>query len=46
MLSVKLKTPLAYQNAQAIFNDIATTIAPFSDMTYEKISDQGMVLKM
>jgi NADH-quinone oxidoreductase subunit G len=46
LLSTKLVTPLPYQNSQAIFKDIAATIAPFSEMTYEKISDKGMILKV
>jgi predicted molibdopterin-dependent oxidoreductase YjgC len=45
MLSEKLGTPLNYKDSQAIFKDIAATIAPFSEMTYEKLSDQGMLLK-
>ena len=45
LLSAKLGTPLAYQHSQEIFKDIAATFAPFSEMTYEKISDKGMVLK-
>ena len=45
LLSAKLGTLLAYQHAQDIFKDIAATIAPFSEMTYEKIADKGMLLK-
>ena len=45
LLSAKLGTPLAYQCSSEIFKDIAATIAPFSGMTYEKISDKGMILK-
>jgi len=45
LLSAKLGTALAYQNSQAIFKDIAATLAPFSGMTYEKLADKGMILK-
>ena len=45
LLSAKLSTLLAYQCSSEIFKDIAATIAPFSEMTYEKIADRGMVLK-
>ncbi|MCR4336961.1 MAG: molybdopterin-dependent oxidoreductase [Candidatus Omnitrophica bacterium] len=45
LLSAKLGTPLKYQGEQEIFKDIAQTIASFSEMTYEKIADQGMVLR-
>ena len=45
-LSTKLGTPLAYQHSQDIFKEIAASIASFSEMTYEKISDKGMILKM
>ena len=45
LLSAKLGTPLVYQHSQDIFKDIAATIAPFSEMTYEKIADKGMLLK-
>ena len=45
-LSEKSGEPLSYQNSQDIFKDIAATIAAFSEMTYEKISDKGMILKV
>ena len=45
LISAKVGTPLVYQHSQDIFKDIAATLTPFSGMTYEKISDQGMVLK-
>jgi predicted molibdopterin-dependent oxidoreductase YjgC len=45
LLSAKLGAPMAYQNSQDIFIDIAATIPSFSGMTYEGITDQGMVLK-
>jgi NADH-quinone oxidoreductase subunit G len=44
-LSATLGAPLVYQHSQDIFKDIAATLAPFSEMTYEKISDKGMILK-
>ena len=45
MLSAKLGTPLTYHNSQEVFKDLASSIAPFSEMTYENISDKGMILK-
>jgi predicted molibdopterin-dependent oxidoreductase YjgC len=45
LLSAELGAPLAYHHAQEIFKDIAANLAPFSEMTYEKIADKGMVLK-
>jgi NADH-quinone oxidoreductase subunit G len=45
MLSSKLGTPMAYLHSQEIFNDLAATLSPFSEMTYEKIGDKGMILK-
>jgi NADH-quinone oxidoreductase subunit G len=45
-LSAKLGAPLAYQHSEEIFKDIAATMAPFSEMTYEKILDKGMLLKV
>ncbi len=36
---------LTYKNSKEIFNDIAASVASFADMTYDKISDQGMLLK-
>ncbi|MBP9855380.1 MAG: molybdopterin-dependent oxidoreductase [Candidatus Omnitrophica bacterium] len=45
LLSDALGTPLAYKNSQEIFKDIGRTISSFSDVSYEKIGDQGIVLK-
>jgi len=45
LISAKLGAPINYKDAQEIFKDIAATISPFSEMTYDKISDKGMVLK-
>jgi NADH-quinone oxidoreductase subunit G len=45
LISAQLGRPLAYQHSQDVFKDIASTLAPFSGMTYEKISDSGMILK-
>jgi NADH-quinone oxidoreductase subunit G len=45
LISAKLGIPFKYQHSPEIFKDIAATIAPFSEMTYEKLSDKGMVLK-
>jgi predicted molibdopterin-dependent oxidoreductase YjgC len=46
MLSEKLGVPLNYQDSEAIFKDIAATIPQFSGMSYEKLSDKGMILKI
>jgi predicted molibdopterin-dependent oxidoreductase YjgC len=45
MLSAQLGAPMLYKYAQDIFKDIAATVPSFAEMTYEKISDKGMVLK-
>jgi NADH-quinone oxidoreductase subunit G len=45
LLSAKLGTPLKYQQSPEIFKDIVSTFAPFSEMSYEKIADKGMILK-
>jgi Uncharacterized anaerobic dehydrogenase len=45
LLSDKIGTPIAYKGAQDIFKDIVQHIGAFADMSYEKISDQGMILK-
>ncbi len=45
ILSEKLGTPLKYKKSQDVFRDIAQTVSPFSEMSYEKVGDQGMVLK-
>jgi len=46
LLSAKLGTPLTYQHSPEIFKDIAATFPAFSEMTYDKISDKGMILKV
>jgi len=45
LLAEKLTVPFKYQKSDEIFKDIARKISSFSEMTYEKIADQGMVLK-
>jgi len=45
LLSEALGKPLMYRKSQDVFKDIAASVAPFADMSYEKIADQGMVLK-
>jgi NADH-quinone oxidoreductase subunit G len=45
LISAQLGEPLSYQRSAEIFKDIAATLSPFSEMTYDKISDKGMVLK-
>lgn len=44
-LSNRLGASMDYANSHEIFNDIAENVASFAEMTYEKISDQGMLLK-
>ncbi len=45
MLSEKLGTAFSYKQSQDIFADLVGTVAAFAGMSYEKIGDQGMVLK-
>jgi len=45
LLSEKLGNPIVYKASQDIFKDIAANVGAFSEMNYEKIADQGMVLK-
>ncbi len=45
LLCEKLGKSFSYQRSEDVFADLASTIAPFHEMTYEKISDQGMILK-
>lgn len=45
LLAAQLGSPFVYKEAQDIFKDIAAGVAPFSELTYEKIGDQGMLLK-
>ncbi len=45
LLSAKLGAPFVYQAPQDIFKDITAEIPAFSEMSYEKISDRGMLLK-
>ena len=44
-LSEELGTSVKYCGSQDAFKDIAQTIGPFSEMSYEKIADRGMTLK-
>jgi NADH-quinone oxidoreductase subunit G len=45
LLSEKLGTPVKYKGSQDVFNEITRSVAPFADMSYEMIADQGMILK-
>lgn len=45
LLAEKLGTPLNYQSSETVFNELAKSVAPFSQMTYESLGDQGLVLK-
>ena len=45
LLSERLGIALTYQKSQDVFKDIAASVTPFAEMSYEKIADQGMVLK-
>ena len=44
-ISAELGQPIKYQNSEEVFKDIASNLPLFSEMSYEKISDKGMVLK-
>lgn len=44
-LGNRLGISLPYKKSQDIFKDIAGNVDRFSEMSYEKIGDQGMVLK-
>jgi len=45
LLSAKLGSSLKYQRSQDVFKDMAAALPAFSEMTYEKIADKGMILK-
>ncbi len=45
LLAEKLGTPFSYRTAEDIFKDMSKTLEPFAELSYEKIGDQGMVLK-
>jgi NADH-quinone oxidoreductase subunit G len=45
LLADKLASPLGYKKSEDIFKDIARSVGSFSEMSYDKISDQGMVFK-
>ncbi len=45
LLSKQLGSPLIYKTSKEIFKDIAQNVAAFGEMSYEKIADQGMILK-
>jgi NADH-quinone oxidoreductase subunit G len=45
LLADAIGMPLKYKTSEEIFNDITKTIPSFSELSYEKIGDQGMVLK-
>ena len=44
LLSAKIGAPISYPNSEEIFDDIASSLALFAEMSYEKIGDQGMML--
>ena len=45
MLSETLGSGFSYKNSEALFNDLAQGMDLFSEMTYENIADQGLLLK-
>ncbi len=45
LLSEKLGTKLGFKKSDDIFKELACSVGAFSEMSYEKISDQGMILK-
>ncbi|MBF0511204.1 MAG: (2Fe-2S)-binding protein [Candidatus Omnitrophica bacterium] len=44
LISEKLGKPLGYKNSSAVFDALAKKVPGFAGMSYEKISDSGMVL--
>ncbi|MBF0504869.1 MAG: molybdopterin-dependent oxidoreductase [Candidatus Omnitrophica bacterium] len=44
LLSERLGSALNFKDPRSIFNEIAATIAPFAELTYEKIGDKGTTL--
>lgn len=44
-VAARLGSPFTYKKSEDIFKDIVKTVDSFSEMSYEKIGDQGMVLK-
>ncbi len=44
-LAQKLGIQLGFKKSEDIFKEIAKSVGAFSEMNYEKIADQGMVLK-
>ncbi len=45
LIAGQLGSPFEFRTSQDIFNEIAKSVAGFGEMSYEKIADQGMVLK-
>ena len=45
LLSDKLGSVISYKNSSDVFKNIAQSVGEFSEMTYEKIAAQGMILK-
>ena len=45
LLGEKLGSPLFHKYPQQIFKDLSQAVGAFSEMSYDKIADQGMVLR-
>ena len=45
LLSAQLGVPMTYQKSEDVFTAIVASVAPFAEMTYAKIGDQGLILK-
>jgi NADH-quinone oxidoreductase subunit G len=45
LVGAKLGAALNFQSSQQVFDDIVKVIPAFGDMNYEKLSDNGMILK-
>lgn len=45
LISEKCGTPFTYRKSEDVFKDVVASVAPFAEMSYEKIADQGMVFK-
>ncbi|MCC6759054.1 MAG: molybdopterin-dependent oxidoreductase [Candidatus Omnitrophica bacterium] len=45
LLSEKIGPAFPYRKSQDVFKAVTEAVAPFAEMTYEKIADQGLVLR-
>ena len=45
LLAQKVGVNLTYKDSETIFKELSSNVAAFSEMTYEKIGEQGAILK-